>query len=249
MSVRGYDLKKSAASLVWQQTCAARGHAGRRSASFIRFRMCIQLVNILCFIRHFLPIIYLLTGLLFRDKLWRTPEKSRTVNAPIWGDRKTQGPQRGRTPGLGKERRAARETCPVLLAIAGREPSDRPAVRRDGATDSGSHDPSRVEPQVVAMRKSIPGKTPKEAVSEKSGSGSGDGGLRGFLDGRFGADHPCGEKMSPVECKWVYIFNRQMVKKLIPVPILPAPSQALPNRGEKSARPFLTSGGCTSCTE
>jgi hypothetical protein len=45
------------------------------------------------------------------------------------------------------------------------------------------------------MKKSIPGKTPKEAVSEKSGSGSGDSGLRGLLDGRFGADHPLGGKI------------------------------------------------------
>jgi len=29
----------------------------------------------------------------------------------------------------------------------------------------------------MAMKKSIPGKTTKEAVSEKSGSGSGDSGL------------------------------------------------------------------------
>ena len=61
------------------------------------------------------------------------------------------------------------------------------------------------------MKKSIPGKTPKEAVSEKFGSGSGDGGLRGFLDGRFGADHlgadnqgvrparPLGVKNVPIE--------------------------------------------------
>jgi Protein of unknown function, DUF547 len=78
------------------------------------------------------------------------------------------------------------------------------------------HDPSRIEPQVVAMKKSIPGKTPKEAVSEKSGSGSGDSGLRGLLDGRFGADHPLGERMCSVGCKWLYIFNLRMAKKLIP---------------------------------
>jgi len=66
------------------------------------------------------------------------------------------------------------------------------------------------------MKKSIPGKTPKEAVFEKSGSGSGDSGLRGFLDGRFGADHPPGEKMCLVGRKWVYLFNRRMAKKLIP---------------------------------
>lgn len=66
------------------------------------------------------------------------------------------------------------------------------------------------------MKKSIPGKTPKEAVSEKSGSGSGDGGWRGFLDGQFGADHPRGEQMCSVGCKWVYTSSRRMVKKLIP---------------------------------
>jgi hypothetical protein len=48
------------------------------------------------------------------------------------------------------------------------------------------------------MKKSIPGKTPKEAAFEKSGSGSGDSGLRGLLDGRFGADHPLGEKICSV---------------------------------------------------
>jgi len=45
------------------------------------------------------------------------------------------------------------------------------------------------------MKKSIPGKTPKEAVSEKSGSRSGDNGFRGLLEGRFGADNPLGEKI------------------------------------------------------
>jgi hypothetical protein len=45
------------------------------------------------------------------------------------------------------------------------------------------------------MKKSIPGKTPQEVVSEKSGSGSGDNGLRGLLEGWFGADHPLGEKL------------------------------------------------------
>jgi hypothetical protein len=66
------------------------------------------------------------------------------------------------------------------------------------------------------MKKSIPGKTPKEAVSEKSGSGSGDNGFRGFRDGRFGANHPPGGKMCTVGRKRVYIFNRRMAKKLIP---------------------------------
>jgi hypothetical protein len=67
------------------------------------------------------------------------------------------------------------------------------------------------------MKKSIPGKTPKIAVSEKSGSGSGDSGLRGLLDGRFAADNPLGDGMRSVGCKWVYIFNRRMAKKLTPV--------------------------------
>jgi len=60
------------------------------------------------------------------------------------------------------------------LAAAGGEPSDKAAVRSDGTTDGGSHDPSRVEPPVVAMKESIPGKIPKEEVFEKSGSSSGD---------------------------------------------------------------------------
>ena len=66
-------------------------------------------------------------------------------------------------------------------------------VRSDGATDGGSHDPSRVEPPVVANRQLITGKTPKEVVFEKSGFISGDHGFRGLLEGRFGADHPLRE--------------------------------------------------------
>jgi len=38
------------------------------------------------------------------------------------------------------------------------------------------------------MKKSIPGKTPKEALSEKSGSRSGENGFAGLLDGQFGTD-------------------------------------------------------------
>jgi len=45
------------------------------------------------------------------------------------------------------------------------------------------------------MQKSTPGKTPKGAVFEKSGSGSGDNRFRGLLEGRFGADAALGEKM------------------------------------------------------
>jgi hypothetical protein len=39
-----------------------------------------------------------------------------------------------------------------------------------------------------ATKKSIPGKTPKGVVSEKSGSRSGEKGFAGLLDGQFGAD-------------------------------------------------------------
>ena len=81
------------------------------------------------------------------------------------------------------------------MVIVGRESSNAAAVRSNGGTDGGSHDPSRVDPQVVAMKKSIPGKTTKEAVSEKSGSSSGDNGFRGHLEGRFGADLFLGENI------------------------------------------------------
>jgi hypothetical protein len=47
----------------------------------------------------------------------------------------------------------------------------------------------------VAMRKSIPGKNPKEAVSEKCGSSSGGNGFRGLREGRFGADDPPGKNV------------------------------------------------------
>lgn len=63
----------------------------------------------------------------------------------------------------------------------------------------------------------IPGKTPQEAVFEKSSSNSGDNGFRGLREGRFGADDPCGEKIVLVGRKWVYIFNRRNAQKLIPV--------------------------------
>lgn len=66
------------------------------------------------------------------------------------------------------------------------------------------------------MKKSIPGKTSKIAVSEESGSGSGDSGLRGLLNGRFAADHPLGESMCSVGRKWVYVINRREDKELIP---------------------------------
>jgi len=42
----------------------------------------------------------------------------------------------------GENRRTAGETCALLLAIVGREPSDATAVRSDGAADGGSHDPA-----------------------------------------------------------------------------------------------------------
>ena len=68
----------------------------------------------------------------------------------------------------------------------------------------------------VAMKKSIPGKTPKEAVSERSGSSRGDNGFRGLREGRFGADDPPGEKLCSVGRKGEYIFNRRKTKNLIP---------------------------------
>jgi hypothetical protein len=74
----------------------------------------------------------------------------------------------------GEDRREAGETCPLLLAIVGRESSDAAAVRSDGAADGWSHDPSRVELPVVATQESISGKTPKEVVFGKSGSRSDD---------------------------------------------------------------------------
>jgi hypothetical protein len=72
-----------------------------------------------------------------------------------------------------------------------------------------------VETPVVAMKKSIPGKTPKEAASEESGSGSGDSGFRGLLEGRFGADDPLEKKMCLLGPNWMYIFKCRKAKKLI----------------------------------
>ena len=43
-------------------------------------------------------------------------------------------------------------------------------------------------PRGEAPKKSIPGKTAKGAVSEKSGPRSGENGFAGLLDGQLGAD-------------------------------------------------------------
>lgn len=48
---------------------------------------------------------------------------------------------------------------------------------------------------VVATQESNPGKTPQAAFREKSGSRSGDNGIRGVLEGRSGADNPLGERI------------------------------------------------------
>jgi hypothetical protein len=66
------------------------------------------------------------------------------------------------------------------------------------------------------MKKSIPGKTPKEAVSEKYGSSSGDNGFRGLREGRFGADDPLGEEIVLGWTRMGVFFNRRKAKKLIP---------------------------------
>ena len=67
------------------------------------------------------------------------------------------------------------------------------------------------------MKKSIPGKTPKGAVSEKSGSGSGENGLQDFWMGSSEPMIPIEEK---IERRWtqteVY-FPLAGAKKLIPV--------------------------------
>jgi len=61
----------------------------------------------------------------------------------------------------GEDGREAGETCPLLLVIVGRESSDAAAVRSDGATDGGSHDPSRVEPPVCGDEEIDPRKDPE----------------------------------------------------------------------------------------
>ena len=62
--------------------------------------------------------------------------------------------------------------------------TDPATAQSDAATGGGSHDPSRVEPLAAAMKKSIPGKSPKEVVSIRTGSG-GQKGFREVLEGRF----------------------------------------------------------------
>jgi hypothetical protein len=55
------------------------------------------------------------------------------------------------------------------------------------------------------VRGSILGKTPEIAVSEKSGAGRGDSGLRGLPDGRFRADHHP-EKINVLGWKQMVIY-------------------------------------------
>jgi hypothetical protein len=50
----------------------------------------------------------------------------------------------------GKDRRSAGETCPLLLAAFGREPSNPATLWSNGAKDGGSHDPNWIELPVVA---------------------------------------------------------------------------------------------------
>ncbi len=68
----------------------------------------------------------------------------------------------------------------------------------------------------MATQQSIPGKTPKAAVYEKSGSGSGENGVAGLLEGQFGADHPLGEKIVLGWMQMGVYFYAPEGQKLIP---------------------------------
>ena len=49
------------------------------------------------------------------------------------------------TAAVAQDGRAAREKCPLLLVVVGGGSSDPAAIRGDGPTDGGSHNPSRIE--------------------------------------------------------------------------------------------------------
>ena len=73
---------------------------------------------------------------------------------------------------VGEDRRSAGETRPILLAAAGREPSDAATVRGHGRADRGAALASRVE-SATGRRKPGGSKQGDGEVSEKSyGNGS-----------------------------------------------------------------------------
>src|SRR5215510_3817985 len=68
---------------------------------------------------------------------------------------------------VGQDRRALSETCPVLLALAGRGASDAAPVRGDGAADRGAARASGVVER-LAGEKRVPERGKEGEVSEET---------------------------------------------------------------------------------
>ncbi len=71
----------------------------------------------------------------------------------------------------GEDRRALGETCPLLLADVGREPSDAASVGSDGGADRGAAASVGIAQAAAAPKKTIPISPRDGEVSEKAGSG------------------------------------------------------------------------------
>ena len=92
-------------------------------------------------------------------------------------------------PLLASHPAAAGETCALLLATVGREPSDAAAVRSDAGADRWAAASVGIAQAAAAPKKTIPISPRNGEVSEKAASGSRDDGLSG----------PCEDRSEPPE--------------------------------------------------
>jgi len=119
---------------------------------------------------------------------------------------------------VGEDGRSAVETCPLLLAAFGREPSNPATVWSNGATDGGSHDPNRIELPVVArhprnrsQERHRRARCLKNPVPEAARTG--------LQDFRRGSSEPMIPIEEKIELRWTQMkayFPLAKAKKLIP---------------------------------
>ena len=79
----------------------------------------------------------------------------------------------------GENERTAGETCPVLLATVGREPSDETFICQHTGADRWAVASVGIAQAAAAPKKTIPISPRNGEMSEKAGSGSRDDGLSG----------------------------------------------------------------------
>src|ERR1035437_7045784 len=120
---------------------------------------------------------------------------------------------------VGEDGRTAGETCPVLLAMVGREPSDAAAVCQHVGTDSWAVASVGIA-EAAAPKNTILLSPRNGEVSQKAGSGSCGDRLSGSGKGRLGLGGTIWEKIlcseGPTGGKQEYTPNRREAKKLIP---------------------------------